>query len=483
MKRKLLLTLSFSLSLLGGCQLFHQHELVHHEAVVATCTLDGHDAYDTCADPDCDYISEYIIYPATGHSLTSYEEKPATCLESGHSAYEQCDICHETFGCEELPATGHELVHYWAKEATKEEPGHTNYSACANCDYTNGYEKLLYTYTIEELLPPFAERPYISSLPKEEREFVTALYDAIMDYDISFAIPRGISARQLEDYMSLIHHSSPEIIHLAWNFNYNYFGEDFVYLITFDYTMAKEDYPAAADAVAKHVLSVVSQTEGMSEFEKELYLHDYLIDLCSYNKETTHAGNVYGAFIENEIKCDGYAKAFWLLLSAAGIECHCVTGMSGDEGHSWNIVKIDNVYSYVDVTWDDSDTTLTNYCYFNLDLASMQRSGHELFDFYAERVPECNSRELTIPYQNGNYITEDQDTYERLCKIVDAFIQRGDWNLYIMTETEEQYQTIVDNLESALTISSQKRNKTFYYNALSDEHTYYFAIRITRFYN
>ena len=482
MKRKLLLTLSISLSLLGGCRLFHQHELVHHDELAATCNAEGHSAYDTCADAECNYITEYDIYPATGHTLTSYEEKPATCLENGHSAYEQCKVCSETFGYEEYPATGHNLMHYWKKEATREEPGHTNYSVCTNCGYTNGYEELPYLYTLEELLPPFEERPYIASLLKEEKEFVKELYDAIMDFDISYAIPRGISSKQLGDYMALIHHSSPEIIHLAWNYNYNYFGEDFVYLITFDYIMEKDDYPAAADAVARQVLSVVGQTDGMSEYETEVFLHDYLIDLCSYNKETTHAGNVYGAFVENKIKCDGYAKAFMLLLSAAGIECHCVAGITGDEGHAWNIVKINDSYYYVDITWDDGETGLAHYCFFNLDLASMQRSGHELSDFYAERVPECNSRKLTFPYQNGTYISEDQDTYEQLRKIIDAFVQRGDWNLYIMTETKEQYQTVIDNLDSVLTASGKKRNKTFYYNVLADEYSYYLAIRITRFF-
>lgn len=483
MKRKLLLILLLALSFLEGCQIFHQHKLIHHDEVAATCTLDGHSSYDTCADPDCDYATTYDIYPATGHVLTSYEEEPATCLVNGHSAYEQCDLCHEKFGYIEFLATGHELVHYWKKEATLEEPGHTNYSACANCDYTNGYEELPYLYTLEELLPPFEERPYIACLSKEEKELLKELYDAIMDFDISYYFSRGISAKQLAHYMSLIHHSAPEIIHLAWNYHYTYTNEDFVYLITFDYTMAKEDYPAAADTVARQVLSVVNQTEGMSEYETELFLHDYIVEWCNYNKETTHAGNVYGVFVEKEAKCDGYAKAFMLLLSAAGIECHCVVGITQNQAHAWNIVKINNTYSYVDVTWDDNDTPLGYYSYFNLDLASMQRSGHELNDFYAARVPECNSLEFSIPYQNGTYISKDQDAYSRLYKIVDAFIQRKDWNLHIMTETEEQYQTVIENIESALDASSKKRNKTFYYHAMSNEYTYYITIKITRFYN
>ena len=483
MKRKLLLILSAALTFLGGCQLFHQHELVHHDELAATCTTEGHGAYDTCAGPDCDYITEYNIYPATGHTLTAYEEKPATCLENGHTAYEHCNVCLETFGYEELPATGHELEHYWKKEATKEEPGHSNYSACKNCDYTNGYEELTYLYTIEELLPPFTERPYIATLPKEEKEFLKEIYDAIMDYDISYAIPRGISSRQLEDYMALIHNSSPEIIHLAWNYNYTYFGEDFVYLITFDYIMEKEDYPAAADTVARHVLSVVNETEGMSEYETEVFLHDYLLDLCNYNRETTHAGNVYGAFVEKQVKCDGYSKAFMLLLSAAGMECHCVAGIGGNEPHAWNIVKIDDGYYYVDITWDDNEPGISNYSYFNLDSASLQRSGHELDDFFVEKVPKCNSLKYTFPYQNGTYISKEKDAYDQLTIIIDNFVKRGDWNLYIMAETEEQYQTLLDNLETVLAASCKKQQKSFSYNAFSHNYTYYLAIKVTRFFN
>ena len=42
------------------------------------------------------------------------------------------------------------------------------------------------------------------------------------------------------------------------------------------------------------------------------------------------------------------------MCSELGIECHYVQGFKKDgiEGHSWNIVKLDNKYYNVDLTWD-----------------------------------------------------------------------------------------------------------------------------------
>ena len=41
------------------------HDIVHHDAVAATCTEGGMEAYDTCAR--CDYVSAHSSVPALGH--------------------------------------------------------------------------------------------------------------------------------------------------------------------------------------------------------------------------------------------------------------------------------------------------------------------------------------------------------------------------------------------------------------------------------
>lgn len=77
----------------------------------------------------------------------------------------------------------------------------------------------------------------------------------------------------------------------------------------------------------------------MTEYEKELALHDYLIENCKYdrrsyeNKEIPQESfNAYGALCLGTAVCEGYAEAMKLLLNRAGVECHIVTGVSKGSG-------------------------------------------------------------------------------------------------------------------------------------------------------
>jgi len=435
MKRILLFLTLVTTLFLAGCQLFHRHELIHYDAVKATCTDDG------------------------------------------HSSYNECRICHEITGYEVLPATGHDLVDYWRKEATREESGHSTYSACKNCDYTCGYEELLYVYSLEDLLPPFDDRPYIDCLSKEDYGHIKGLYNAIKNFQPSYGIFPYVDIKKMDLYMYILQSSFPELMQLSYYYNYKYSG-DYITSITFTYLMDEEEYQDASETIAKEVLSIVRQTEGMSEFETERFLYEYIINHCSYDKTTTHCGSVYGFFTDKKAKCDGYSKTFMLLLSAAGIECHCVIGNTEDDVHSWNIVKIDDVYYYADPTWDDDEEFPFHYAFLNLDLATMQKSGHELLDFYAENAPECNSLELYVPYQNGTYICEEQDVNTRLHEICNAFVRDGEWNLYLKTETPEHFQFVKDNLLSVMDIYNKKYKKTISCTIISDETLGFFRLKV-----
>ncbi len=98
--------------------------------------------------------------------------------------------------------------------------------------------------------------------------------------------------------------------------------------------------------------------DNMSELEKAVALHDYLVLNCEYDKENLDAGSVpavshtaYGTFVNRVAVCDGYALAYKYLLNQEGIECCMVT--SEVINHAWNLIKLDGEWYQVDVTWDD----------------------------------------------------------------------------------------------------------------------------------
>lgn len=117
-------------------------------------------------------------------------------------------------------------------------------------------------------------------------------------------------------------------------------------------------------------------TPEMSDMEKELAIHDYIVlhtayDYDNYLNDTipNDSYSAYGVLFNGTAVCQGYAMATQLLLELAGIETQIVSGTANGGGHAWNKVKLDGEYYNLDVTWDDPvpDTAgEISYSYFNI---------------------------------------------------------------------------------------------------------------------
>lgn len=104
----------------------------------------------------------------------------------------------------------------------------------------------------------------------------------------------------------------------------------------------------------------VSQLESASDYEKIVKVHNWLVDNLEYDTtyQKSNIHNVYGAFSNKKVVCEGYARAFKYILDGLEIENVLVSGeatnsSNATESHAWNYVKIDNKWYAVDVTWDD----------------------------------------------------------------------------------------------------------------------------------
>lgn len=106
-------------------------------------------------------------------------------------------------------------------------------------------------------------------------------------------------------------------------------------------------------------------TEEMSDYEKELAVHDWMIAWAEYDQAalsslpgaqpTPDSDNPYGFFTGRAAICTGYTSTFQLLMDLLDIECVTVEGTAynGTEDHAWNMVRLDGDWYCVDVTWDD----------------------------------------------------------------------------------------------------------------------------------
>lgn len=133
--------------------------------------------------------------------------------------------------------------------------------------------------------------------------------------------------------------------------------------------------------VAERAQAVVEEVirPGMSDWEKELALHDYVVDHCQYTLDilAPHSGDALGFFRYGECRCAGYCDTFRLLGQLAGLEVEMIGGPtsrddSGSKGHAWNLVRLDGLWYVVDVSWDDmieAEPTL-EHAFFNVPLAA-----------------------------------------------------------------------------------------------------------------
>ena len=117
---------------------------------------------------------------------------------------------------------------------------------------------------------------------------------------------------------------------------------------------------AVYDAAEKILGEII--TDGMTDLEKETAIYDWLVNNVNYDwrhqdvmVETPRTSyQPYGGLVAREAVCLGYATSFQLLMDLADVECVTVTGacFNSGEHHAWNMVRLQDEWYCVDVTWD-----------------------------------------------------------------------------------------------------------------------------------
>ena len=231
---------------------------------------------------------------------------------------------------------------------------------------------------------------------------------------------------------------NPEILYYA-GCTYSSSGK-----LTFQYNRSKDISKNHSELLLRKLDSILDQIiqPDMSDYEKELAIHDYIINNCDYDLAGYEAGeiptesfNAYGALCLETAVCEGYAEAAKLLLDRTGVDCYIVTGSSRNVGHAWNIVKVNGEYYQLDVTWDDpvmqDGSRALNYHYFNLTDDEM-KIDHEWDN---KKYPVCSGTEL-------NYYTYNNLTVPGHKEFVDFVVDRVGRGTHNITVKVENYKSI-----------------------------------------
>lgn len=227
--------------------------------------------------------------------------------------------------------------------------------------------------------------------------------------------------------------------------------------------MQKEFYLAVKKAIS-------ALPDGISEYERELFLHDYIIENCSYDKKDLwQRYSPYGVLVEQKAVCEGYSEAFQLLLNCAGIESSVVVGTSDKEAHQWNVAKINSDWYYLDITWDDADyenaDELDRYNYFNVSGEFMENNAHALAPLYKDMteeeianegseymeqfnlyLPDCSSMDENYYYKNAAVITNPKTLENKvLDRLIDTLKNKEPY-FYMRCGKNIDFDSMDDNL-------------------------------------
>lgn len=128
------------------------------------------------------------------------------------------------------------------------------------------------------------------------------------------------------------------------------------------YTAVKPEYNCSIQEIQRKQAEIDAEVTSClfgisaeaSDYEKILYVYEYIVNTVDYDLNAEDNQNIYSVFGNKRSVCAGYSKAAQYLLERLGIFCTYVTGTAGgQEAHAWNLVQCEGAYYYVDTTWGD----------------------------------------------------------------------------------------------------------------------------------
>ena len=309
-------------------------------------------------------------------------------------------------------------------------------------------------------------------------ENVRVLYGLIEEYadrdeGETFAIYAEMSERNICQALEAFCNDHPEIF---WIYNCSYYTQSGSTYLSLDFSVDSDSLQQACLDFDNRVDEIISGApDNASDFELELYVHDYIIDNCDYDYEsaellsnddyTGNFCNAYGALVEGKAVCEGYAKAFTLLCSRLGIDCVNITGRSENENHMWNCVLLDGSWYQVDATWDDidsddeADKDNMKYMYFNLDDEAFyaDHTPSDLFDNIGDEefetnttnanlfVPVCTENEYNYYIYKGAVLYDVNDSEGIIDALTEA-AQNNEPYFYLTLDNSLDFESVSDEL-------------------------------------
>lgn len=306
----------------------------------------------------------------------------------------------------------------------------------------------------------FSDKYYYEQLsPLSKREF-EKIYDGICNYESSIVVD-GLSIQDLNQIIYILYFDCPELFYLSdENQNFNHVNNKATVFYP-QYTYTKDTVDKMKEELNDLSIEFKNKLNHKSPEYIEKYIHDYLISNVTYNQETDNYMNIYGALIEGRANCKGYSSAFVFLARSLNLPCAQVIGYASENnssiGHSWNVVKLQNSYYYLDVCWDDFDENpeygglVGSYIFYNLPANKMAISHNPEETFLKLGTPPTDNDASQIYYKKLGYyasdIIEAKETIHNQIQKVD----KGEAPYVILQcDNQEVFNSVINNIQSII---------------------------------
>lgn len=312
---------------------------------------------------------------------------------------------------------------------------------------------------------PVVKQPETKLVVTNAKEMADAMYAYYSSFSPSFEIQYKGSTQRIEKiveeaYDSAIKRDDYVYGHISKHsirFEYGkktakIFGEQ-------SYLMTPEQ-AAYVEINAQEIVATIAKN-AKTDVEKIKAVNDYIVANTAYTEQTKSSPHsAYTVLAEHGGVCQGYALLAHSMLQKLGFETKYIVGYVGQEGHAWNLVKLDGQWYHLDTTWNDpvpDRKGAIRYQYFLVDDRTMARDHTWIADDYPKATSTAYSyyQDIDFAAQVGNQlfyssISDDNRLYvldmttgkaQRVTKTRAQYIVYADGWLYFSNYSHGAYLT------------------------------------------
>ena len=202
---------------------------------------------------------------------------------------------------------------------------------------------------------------------------------------------------------------NPDIFWIsAYSYEYDG-GTDIIESVQFVYTRDKDQRDREQAAIDGRVAEIKAMIpEGADTYTKVKTVHDAIVTSTHYEVSPDDQ-NIVSVLVNGKSVCAGYSKTMAYILKDLGVFCATVDGTAVGRGpHEWNLVKIDDAYYYIDVTWDDpefADVTVNKdhieHTYLNITTEELSKN--HVIEETLPGIAECTAVRDNYFIREGKY--------------------------------------------------------------------------------